>query len=118
MSTPEPTTVRFTGTVIACGTRWSTPWEEAIALAEPAPSWVVTIDVDSADPGAPYAAGTRGSLLFHSPTHVFVFVMTSSEDAHTWALNRRFRFALDRGPSNFTNLRAELTLPSGTAPSP
>jgi len=108
-------TVHFTGTVVHCAPRSAPGWDEAIAIAEPSPSWVVTIAVDAADADAPYAAGTRGSFLFHSPTHVFVFAMDTSAAAHEWAVGRRFRFAVDRedredGPVH-THLRAEVGLP-------
>jgi hypothetical protein len=110
-------TLRFTGTVTHCATRFKPGWEEAIAIAEPFANWVVTVEVDGADADVPYQAGEKGSFLFHSPTHVFVFAMdTADAAAQDWCLGRRFRFAVDRedgarGPE-YTNLRAELVLPA------
>lgn len=90
--------VFFTGVVVSCETRFQTKVKRAIPTHFDA-NWVVTIDVDSADEGAPATAGERVSFLFHSPTHAFF-------DRAENVAGRRWRFSIERVDSRWTNLTA------------
>jgi hypothetical protein len=96
-------TYSFTGVVVSCETRFQTEVERAIPTHFDA-SWVVTIDVETAEEGAPARAGSRVSFLFHSPTHVFF-------DRAEKVAGRRWRFAIEnlgaaRAGSRWSNLSA------------
>lgn len=77
----------FVGTVVACETRFTSSVTRAFSVYEPHANWILTIDVESADEGAPAAGGTRASFLIHSPTHT---LLESAEHAP----GRRFRFEI------------------------
>jgi hypothetical protein len=77
------------GIIVACETRWTTRVKRAFAVGELSASWILTIDVESADEGGPAAAGARASFLIHSPTHT---LRVPAEDAP----GRRFRFEIER----------------------
>jgi hypothetical protein len=95
-------TLSFVGVVVSCETRFQTKVQRAIPTHFDA-NWVVTVDVDMADDGAPARAGSRMSYLFHSPTHVFF-------DQPEKIAGRRWRFTIKRTASGWTNLAAtELT---------
>jgi hypothetical protein len=79
----------FIGTVVACETRFATSVTRAFSVHEPHANWILTIDVESADAGAPTAGGTRASFLIHSPTHTLLVAAAS-------APGRRFRFEIER----------------------
>ena len=91
-------TFSFVGVVVSCETRYRTKAKRAIPTHFDA-NWVVTVDVETADEGAPARAGSQMSYLFHSPTHVFL------DDAEKVA-GRRWRFTIDRSGSGWANLRA------------
>lgn len=79
----------FVGTVVACETRFTSSVTRAFSVYEPHANWILTIDVESADEGAPAAAGTRASFLIHSPTQT---LLESAERAP----GRRFRFEIEK----------------------
>jgi hypothetical protein len=79
----------FTGIVAACETRFTSPVTRAFVVHELNASWILTIDVESADDGAPAAAGARASFLIHSPTHTLRVPAES-------APGRRFRFEIEK----------------------
>jgi hypothetical protein len=79
----------FTGTVVACETRFTSPVTHAFSVHEVQANWVLTIDIESADDGAPAAAGARASFLIHSPSHT---LLVGADDAP----GRRFRFEIVR----------------------
>lgn len=81
-------TVTMTGTITACGTRFSTAHGRAI-VTEFQANWVVVVEVSAADPDAPFAAGEQAAFLFHSPTHLF---FASAEEV----VGRTYRFSLLR----------------------
>lgn len=79
----------FTGTVAACETRFSSSVTRAFAVHEPHANWILTIDIESADDGAPAGGGARASFLIHSPTHT---LLVPAERAP----GRRFRFEIEK----------------------
>jgi hypothetical protein len=79
----------FTGTVVACETRFTSPVERAFSVQELPANWILTLDIESADADAPAPAGARTSFLIHSPTHT---LLVAAERAP----GRRFRFEIER----------------------
>jgi hypothetical protein len=79
----------FIGTVIACETRFTSPVTRAFGVHEPLANWILTLDIESADAGAPAAGGTRASFMIHSPTQT---LLVAADDAP----GRRFRFEIER----------------------
>ena len=82
-------TLTFTGTIVSVETRFNTKITRAIPVGEPHADWVLTLDVERADEGAPAPAGARVSFLIHSPTHT---LFESAEDAP----GMRFDFTIQR----------------------
>jgi len=85
----EPRTLTFTGTIVSVETRFDTKVTRAVSVGEPNANWVLTVDVERADEGAPAAAGARESFMIHSPTHT---LFTSAADAP----GLRFDFTIRR----------------------
>ena len=83
----------FIGTVVACETRFTSSVTRAFNVHELDANWILTLDVESADDGAPAAGGARVSFLIHSPTHT-LFVAADR------APGRRFRFEIERETIN------------------
>jgi hypothetical protein len=79
----------FTGTVAACETRFTSKVARAFVVHEPHANWILTVDVESADDGAPAAGGARASFLIHSPTHT---LLVAAEHAP----GRRFQFEIEK----------------------
>jgi hypothetical protein len=86
---PEVVEVTFIGRVVSCESRYKTTVERAIVVDAIGANWIVTVDVEEAEAGAPASAGGRISFLFHSPTHLF---FASAEEL----AGRRYRFTIDR----------------------
>lgn len=86
---PTVDTLAFEGTVVACETRFDTHATTAFAVDELDANWVLTIQVERADPLAPAAAGDVASFLIHSPSRT-LFV------AATDAIGKHFAFTIHR----------------------
>jgi hypothetical protein len=85
----KETTFAFTGTVLECTTRYRSTAETAIPVDLIMANWIVIVDVEQADEGAPRPAGARVAFMLHSPTHVF---FESAEEV----VGGRFRFTVGR----------------------
>lgn len=77
----------FIGTIVSVETRFDTKVTRAVAVGEPDANWVLTVDVERADEGAPAAAGARESFMIHSPTHT---LFTRADEA----AGLRFEFTI------------------------
>jgi len=86
-------TITFTGTVVACETRFTTKVRTAVLTDHLSANWIVTVDITSADPDPPAATGERASFLFHSPAQL---VHASAEQVTGWTC----RFTIERARSD------------------
>jgi hypothetical protein len=85
----ESGTYSFVGTVVECTTRYQSTAKTAIVVDLIGANWIVIVDVEEADEGAPWPAGERVAFMFHSPTHVF---FESAEEV----VGGRFCFTIGR----------------------
>jgi hypothetical protein len=92
-------TSSFVGTVVECTTRFQTTAQTAIVVDPIMANWVVIVDVEQADAGAPRPAGERVAFVIHSPTHTF---FERAEDV----IGGRFRFTITAEGERWRSLQA------------
>ena len=81
-------TFGFVGKVVSCESRFLTTVTRAF-VTEHVANWVVTIEIETAEPDAPAPAGETAAFLVHSPTRLF---LASADEVGGW----RCKFTIER----------------------
>jgi hypothetical protein len=79
----------FAGTVTLCCTRYEIKKSLSAYLTHFDARWILTIAIDAADAGLPFAAGDEEAFVIHSPAQLL-------HDSDKACVGKHYRFTVER----------------------